>query len=485
MRRAPRLIALLLTVGCLLIPSAAQGRRISGGFELSSASYSVHEYSGRAVITVVRGDSGVPAHVAYIAVGMGHPCGASACTATPPGNADAPPDFGPTKGWLDFPLGVDRESFSVPIVDHHFATITKTVSLGLFTSYPQDRGGRTYAVLRILGDDRDAPRDGANPLALPSTPPGANPLRGARFFVDRDAAPARAADSLPELRPIAEEPGVARFGAFSGADVGLAVNRYLVRADAQDPGTIPMLATYELVDGHCGHWTPSGADVSHYRGFINRMASAVGGHRAVLFLELDALVTSGCLSERGVGVREGELRDAIAILRSHCPHLVIYLDAGAADAIGAGRIAQMLRRSGIDHIQGFLLNSTHFDWTSREIRYGERVSRLTGGAHFVINTGTNGRGPLTPADPARQGNEVLCNPPGRGLGPRPSTNTGYLNVDAFEWTTDPGESGGSCVAGAPPTGAYWPQYALMLVRNAVYRVDHAGAVRPWALDRRG
>ena len=42
-------------------------------------------------------------------------------------------------------------------------------------------------------------------------------------------------------------------------------------------------------------------------------------------------------------------------------------------------------------IQGFFLNSTHFDWTINEIRYGEQISSLTGGKHFVINTGENGR----------------------------------------------------------------------------------------------
>ena len=483
MRRAPRLIAALCAVGCLVIPSAAQSRRSSGGFELSAANYTVHEYSGRATITVVRADTSAPAHVAYIAVGMGHPCGASACTATPQDNGDTPADFGATKGWLNFPPGVARESFSIPIVDHRFATIAKAVSVGLFASYPLGRGPPTHAVLRILGDEPAAVRDPGNPLQLAAAPPAGNPLRGARLFVDRDDAPSRAAARYPALRAIAGEPGVARFGAFSGADVGLAVNRYLVRADAQGPGTVPMLATYELVDGRCGGVTPSGGDVAHYRGFIARLAHAIGSHRAVLFLELDALVTSGCLSRDGVGVRERELRAAIDLLTAVCPHLVVYLDAGAADAIAPERMAAMLHRSGVGRIQGFLLNATHFDWTSREIRYGERVSRLLGGAHFVINTGTNGRGPLVPADRARQGNEVLCNPPGRGLGPRPSTNTGYLNVDAFEWTTNPGESGGACVPGAPPTGAYWPQYALMLVRNAVDAVDHSGGLRAWAVDR--
>jgi endoglucanase len=70
----------------------------------------------------------------------------------------------------------------------------------------------------------------------------------------------------------------------------------------------------------------------------------------------------------------------------------------------------------------------------------------------------------------QHGNEVLCNPGGRGLGPRPTTRTGYPNVDAFAWLDNPGGSSGQCVSGAPPAGTYWAQYALMLVKNAVYSV---------------
>ena len=65
--------------------------------------------------------------------------------------------------------------------------------------------------------------------------------------------------------------------------------------------------------------------------------------------------------------------------------------------------------------------------------------------------------------------EVLCNPPA-GLGPLPTANTGFRNVDMFAWTSNPGESGGPCVPGAPPTGRYWPAYGLTLVRNADFRV---------------
>ena len=95
------------------------------------------------------------------------------------------------------------------------------------------------------------------------------------------------------------------------------------------------------------------------------------------------------------------------------------------------------------------------------IRYGSALSRLLGGAHFVIDTGRNGNGPA--------GNDVegldWCNPPGRALGRDPTTDTGQRLVDAYLWVKEPGESDGTC-RGAPPAGQWWPQYALELVRNA-------------------
>ncbi len=309
-----------------------------------------------------------------------------------------------------------------------------------------------------------------NPLGLRVAPTNGDPLSGASFFVDHENAVSEAAVVYPQLRMIADQPGTARFGAFSGPDVGGVVHDYLARASREEPGTVPLLATYRLVDGHCGDWTPTPGDVDSYAAFIDSFAHGIGRHRAVLFLEMDALITSPCLSPEGLRIRMTELRHAIDVLTATCPHLVIYLDAGAADAVPPARTARLLRSAGVSHIQGFFLNSTHFDWTSKEIRYGERVSRLTGGKHFVVNTGENGRGPLIPPDRAHQGNEVLCNPPGRGLGPRPTTNTGYPNVDAFAWTSNPGESGGACVPGAPPMGAFWPAYALMLVQNADFAV---------------
>lgn len=317
-----------------------------------------------------------------------------------------------------------------------------------------------------------------NPLGIQAVPARGNPLAGVRFFVDRDGGAASQQaqawrSSHPQwaglLNVIAGQPGTRRFGTWNGVDPQPDVAQYLARAAGEEPGTVPMISTYRVVNGHCGNDTPPPSEAAAYGRWIAGFARGIGNRRAVLFLEMDSLITIGCLSPRGVTLRLHELRDAIAVL-SFCPHLVTYLDAGAADAVPASRVARLLRRAGVALIQGFFLNSTHFDWTAKEIRFGERISQLAGGKHFIVNTGENGQGPVIPRDPVHQGNEILCNPPNRGLGPKPTTHTGFRNVDAFAWTSNPGESGGSCVPGAPPTGAYWPQYAMGLVVHANFHV---------------
>jgi endoglucanase len=90
-----------------------------------------------------------------------------------------------------------------------------------------------------------------------------------------------------------------------------------------------------------------------------------------------------------------------------------------------------------------------------------------------------------PRNRVRNGNEVLCNPPGRGLGPLSLAGTvaqptAYAGLDGLLWFSNPGGSGGTCRPGAPPTGAYWPAYAVMLARNWVDRVT--GPRYPLALS---
>jgi endoglucanase len=257
------------------------------------------------------------------------------------------------------------------------------------------------------------------------------------------------------------------------------VNDYLRTAYVSDPGAVPLLATYRLVARQCqqGGIADSPSAVAAYEQFIDGLASGIGNFRAVLFLEIDSLITSPCLKPQGLSVRLSELHYAISTLERD-PHLVVYVDGGAADALPWQEAASLLSQAGVHEAQGFFLNSTHFDWTTTEIAYGQRIAKALGNVHFVVNTGENGQGPLVPRDIVRHGMEVLCNPPGRGLGPKATTTTGYAWVDAFAWTSNPGESGGSCVPGAPATGVYWPAYAVSLVRHADFNITGPRHTQP-------
>jgi endoglucanase len=105
------------------------------------------------------------------------------------------------------------------------------------------------------------------------------------------------------------------------------------------------------------------------------------------------------------------------------------------------------------------LNTANFFTTDEEIGYGEAISGLTNGAHYVIDTGRNGAGPA-------DGEMYWCNPDGRALGVLPTIETGNGHVDAYLWVKRPGESDGSCGRGEPGAGRFIDSFAIELARNA-------------------
>jgi endoglucanase len=117
----------------------------------------------------------------------------------------------------------------------------------------------------------------------------------------------------------------------------------------------------------------------------------------------------------------------------------------------------VLKAVGVRGIRGFYTNDTHLNWTIKEVRWATAIARRVGRRHFIVNTADNGRGPLLNRHPRTQGIENLCNPPGRGLGPRDTTDTGYPLADAWMWTHPPGNSSGC--GGGPPGGVFWPTRA--------------------------
>ncbi len=300
-----------------------------------------------------------------------------------------------------------------------------------------------------------------------------NPLRGLRLFVDRHfGAPARQVRTWARSRPhdarliekIARQPTVKPFGAYT-SDPASEVRGYLARQDEESPGSTPVVNLYRLPHERCGNYDAGGsAGARSYRRWMEAFAGGIGRHRMVIFLEEDSLISTPCLNRGGLRVRLALLRYATDRL-ARLPHVVVYQDAGAADALSVGVTVRLLRQAGISRSDGFMLNATHYDSTSREVRYGLAISRALNGKHFVVNTSANGRGPLIARDRIH---EILCNPPGRGLGTAPTLNTHHRAIDGFLWTGEPGHSNGRCHPGDPPPGAWWPQYALGLARRAVF-----------------
>ena len=157
-----------------------------------------------------------------------------------------------------------------------------------------------------------------------------------------------------------------------------------------------------------------------------------------MLLELDAIGSSSCMERSGALPEwEADMRYEINAVAS-LPHTVVYIEGGYSDGNSPAYTAKVLNAVGVSSIRGFYTNDTHLNWTTNEIKWGEKVSAMTGGSHFIINTADNGRGPKLNPHPVKQGNEDLCNPPGRGAGPPTTTQTGIPAVDAFMWVHVPG-----------------------------------------------
>ena len=462
-------LGLLVLAGSSRAAVAHDGGGAPGTVAFDQPSYVAHESQGVLTITIERtGDLSGLEHVGY---------GVKRQDAQPGIDFDAI-----ANRYVIFQPGQSTLTLNVRIIDEGLNATPVHALAYLYGSYPDNRGANSNAPITILHDDPIEARVDANPLGV-ANPVSGNPIAGTKFYVDPKSPAAQAEKTMAStsraganaLSDIADEPAAHRFYMWNmGSTVEGQVAHYLEGTQLQQPGSTAMLSTYSLVHSKCGY-TATPAMQARYDTFIQRVAAGIGNYHVVFFLELDSLITSPCLNHTQLAIRDAELKYAVSVLEAD-PHTVVYLDGGAADAVPARQQAQLLRGAGVAQSQGFFLNSTHFDWMTSELHYGQQISKMLGSAHFVINSGEAGRGPLVPKSRVKSGNEVLCNPAGRGLGPLTISNriaqpTGYANADGFLWIGNPGGSGGACVPGAPPTGVYWPAYAVMLANNWVHTVS--------------
>jgi endoglucanase len=284
------------------------------------------------------------------------------------------------------------------------------------------------------------------------------------------------------------------------------------------------------------------ADTTAYNAWIDAFAAGIGQSKAIVIVEPDGLgiipwytTLSGeqewckpaeldaatAASDRFAQVNHAV--DALAAL----PNVASYLDGTHSGWLAVGEISDRLIKAGVERADGFFLNASNYVQTERLQKYGSWVSDCihlsqnswwepgycgsqyypanpddfsTWGAtdaaytqafadtglvrdaaaqaHFVIDTSRNGQGPWAAPAGKYTDAEVWCNPPGRGLGLRPTTDTGQELIDAYLWIKVPGESDGQCYRGTggptdpergmvdPAAGQWFPQQARELIQLA-------------------
>jgi endoglucanase len=310
---------------------------------------------------------------------------------------------------------------------------------------------------------------------------------------------------------------------------------------AQQDASVPIFVTYDVPGRDCGLYSAGGAaDGAAYRAWVDGFVNGLGSAQAIVVVEPDglALLPSDC-GQPDTYDRVSLIRYAAHAALAD-PNASIYIDAGHSNWNEVPRIASRLVEAGVLDVNGFSLNTSNYQFSPNSIQYGKwiskciafatvndpggfgtcpdqygsvdgvalspfgkwsdhatrrdlntaaenrRYSRLLGATeptvHFVIDTSRNGVGPWPgsdahPAsDPATQD---WCNPPDRGLGRRPTAETGVSLLDAYLWIKTPGESDGECYRWTsgptdpvramrdPAAGVWFPDMATELVHHAV------------------
>ena len=305
---------------------------------------------------------------------------------------------------------------------------------------------------------------------------------------------------------------------------------------------VPILVAYNIPFRDCALYSAGGAaDGAAYLAWIRGFAAGIGDREAIVILEPDGLgvipwhhtleeKVENCRPDgrdhSAADARYDQLRGAVAIL-SALPQARLYLDGTGSSWLSPGEAASRLIKADVGQAKGFFLNVSNFESDERVVPYARWVSDCIalvtrGGldprecpsqyrpASFedsstwtrtdqaydqlfvrtgikrdpaaqkraTIDTSRNGKGSWRPPAGKYRDAEVWCNPPGRGLGRRPTLDSGNPYVDAFLWIKIPGESDGECLRGtagpadpergmrAPPAGKWFPEQARELIEFA-------------------
>jgi endoglucanase len=214
---------------------------------------------------------------------------------------------------------------------------------------------------------------------------------------------------------------------------------------------------YNITGRDAGGYSAGGAaTLTAYLDFVKIYSAIFGqtGANIYLVLEPDALSQLDLISNQSdQTARLNAVKQATIELKKNA-NVKVYQDAGHDNWVPDTTMAQRLTAAGIALADGFALNSSNNRPVPGCIDYGNRVSALTAGKHYVIDTGRAGQ---------NYGGD-WCNPPDRKLGPEPTLSTGVALCDAYLWTKVIGESDGYC-NGGPAAGEWYPSYCIDILRR--------------------
>jgi endoglucanase len=214
--------------------------------------------------------------------------------------------------------------------------------------------------------------------------------------------------------------------------------------------------------------------------------------------------------------RIAEIQYAVGVLEQD-PGVSVYLDGTNSDWQSVGTITQRLLEANVQDAQGFFINVSNYQpnaeltdygtwisdciamvtdksnadynnpaacasqyypatqsdfstWGLTTAWYAQNMGDAVATTHFVVDSSRNGLGPNEmqeyAASPYDQPSSVIstlvsgnwCNPTGRGLGIRPTADTGVPLLDAYLWVKTPGQSDGQCDAAGGVRAWDYPAY---------------------------
>jgi endoglucanase len=331
------------------------------------------------------------------------------------------------------------------------------------------------------------------------------------------------------------------FTSGSPADVQKAVKKTVDLASFER--SVPVLVAYDIPGRDCAQYSAGGAATGDdYKAWIDGFVAGLGHNKVVVLIEPDGLANLPTDCSQPDTYNRVNLINYAAHAMLKDPNASVYLDAGNSAWHSTGDMATRLVQAGLQDVQGFFLNVSNYNLNSHEVKYGTWISECVAFAnnaadggwrlghydwcasqyfsgatgctvatnpndfstwgctdlwytqnlgtavssvHFVVDTSRNGQGSWTPpADHPAGDPQNWCNPPDRGLGSRPTANTGQPLVDAYLWVKIPGESDGQCYRWTsgpldpvrnmadPAAGQWFPVMALELVHNANPPLKH-------------